>query len=316
MLVTIGISFFNDEADLPDALRSVYAQSFDDWELLLVDDGSTDRSPEIAAAVAAADPRVRFLRDGRNLRLGARLNQIADLAQGRFIARMDADDLMHPDRLRLQVSHLLENPGIDQLGSASYGMNDAYEIAGVRYFEVGPDPMRSLMRLRLISHPNILGPTEWFRRNRYDESLPRSCDMDLWARTCTTSRFDNLREPLMFRKMVPPADPEMIRRRVSRMYGTFQAQRKIYFRHAGEAGWPFALRAIGSVYAREAIYRLANLAGQGKRLREAGMMKGFDSRDPEMLRRGRLELERVLGTAVPGLDSRTRSAVPPSVGLF
>jgi glycosyltransferase involved in cell wall biosynthesis len=72
--MTIGIPFYNAEAYLGDAIRSIFAQTYHDWELILVDDGSTDRSLEIARAVR--DPRVRVISDGQNRRLPYRLNQI------------------------------------------------------------------------------------------------------------------------------------------------------------------------------------------------------------------------------------------------
>src|SRR4030066_138114 len=96
-LVTVGIPFFNNQDTLPDAIRSIFAQSFQDWELLLLDDGSTDGSLQIAQSID--DPRVRVISDGCNRKLPARLNQIIDLARGQYIARMDADDLCGITRL-------------------------------------------------------------------------------------------------------------------------------------------------------------------------------------------------------------------------
>ena len=95
--LTIGIPFFNAEATLLDAVRSVFAQTHQDWELLLVDDGSTDRSLELARSID--DPRVRVYSDGRNKRLAARLNEISRLARFDHVARMDADDVCLPERL-------------------------------------------------------------------------------------------------------------------------------------------------------------------------------------------------------------------------
>src|SRR5690554_4188978 len=90
--VSIGIPFFNAEAYLLDAIKSVFAQTHQNWELILLDDGSTDRSLEIARSID--DPRVRVYSDGQNKHLAARLNEIARLARYEYLARMDADDLM------------------------------------------------------------------------------------------------------------------------------------------------------------------------------------------------------------------------------
>src|SRR5690349_10645893 len=107
-LVTVGIPFFNNASSLSDALRSIFAQTFTDWELILADDGSTDESLSIARSVR--DPRVMVMSDGGNRGLVFRLNQITSAARGKYIARMDADDLSHPARLQRQVSLLERDP--------------------------------------------------------------------------------------------------------------------------------------------------------------------------------------------------------------
>src|SRR6516225_8834217 len=99
--VTVGISFKNPGPYFPLALQSVFAQSFTNWELLLMDDGSTDGSVEFARSLR--DPRVRVCTDGYCKNLNVRLNELVSLAGGRYFVRMDADDAMHPDRLKRQV---------------------------------------------------------------------------------------------------------------------------------------------------------------------------------------------------------------------
>ena len=121
-LITVGLPFFNNRRTLPDAIRSIFAQSLNDWELLLVDDGSTDGSLEFARAIR--DPRVRLVCDGSNRKLAARLNQIAELAPSEFIARMDADDLMHPNRLRRQIELFRGQPGLDVVGTAAFTIDE------------------------------------------------------------------------------------------------------------------------------------------------------------------------------------------------
>ena len=96
-MVTIGIPIFNAEATLLETVQSVISQTVRDWELILIDDGSRDGSLAIANSIQ--DPRIRVLSDGVNKGLPARLNQIVDEAKYDLIMRMDADDLMHPQRL-------------------------------------------------------------------------------------------------------------------------------------------------------------------------------------------------------------------------
>lgn len=103
-------------ATLPACLASVARQSWADYELLAIDDGSTDASPELVAAAARADGRIRLLRPGR-VGLVAALNLGLAEARAPLVARMDADDLMHPDRLGLQRDHLDANPELALVAS-------------------------------------------------------------------------------------------------------------------------------------------------------------------------------------------------------
>jgi len=132
MYISIGIPFFNAEKFLEDAIKSVLVQTFQDWELILVDDGSTDRSLEIARSFV--DSRIRIISDGYNRRLPYRLNQIISEAKYDIIARMDADDLMAVDRLEKQIKVLTKNPEIDLVVTSLYSIGNKNEILGKRIF--------------------------------------------------------------------------------------------------------------------------------------------------------------------------------------
>lgn len=194
--VTIGLPFFNDRSTLADAIRSVLAQSFTNWELLLVDDGSSDGSLELARLIR--DPRVRVLSDGVNRKLAARLNQIAREARGTLIARMDAGDLMHPERIARQVAAFSTRPDLSILGTATYTINERGVVMGVR----GDAPLDArpgaVLRHGLFIHPTVMMRTDWARLNRYDESLPRVQDLDLWYRIAGQASVHLLPEPLHF----------------------------------------------------------------------------------------------------------------------
>ena len=194
--VTIGLPVFNGRRWIADAVRSVFAQTCSEWELVLIDDGSTDGT--IDAVRGLEDPRVRVLRDGRNLGLCARLNQIASLARGPYLARMDADDLMHPERLERQLAFLRANPEVDLVDTAICTVDDDLTPLGIR----GERPLdarpEAVLRSGLLIHPTVMGRTEWFRRNPYDPVYVRAEDRELWIRTGAASRFARLGEPLLF----------------------------------------------------------------------------------------------------------------------
>ena len=99
-MLTIGLPFYNNEKTLADAIKSVLVQSYTDWELILTDDGSTDTSLSIANEFAKNDKRIIVISDSINKGLSYRLNQIADMTTTRYLARMDADDMMMPRKLK------------------------------------------------------------------------------------------------------------------------------------------------------------------------------------------------------------------------
>ncbi|MFH1281197.1 MAG: glycosyltransferase family A protein, partial [Candidatus Omnitrophota bacterium] len=129
-LVSIGIPFYNSAEFIKDAIRSVFAQTYKQWELILIDDGSSDDSLSIANSIQ--DSRVRVISDGKHVGLVGRLNQIIELSRGEYIARMDADDLMHPRRIELQACYLREHPQLDAAGSAMYSLARDYSVIGRR----------------------------------------------------------------------------------------------------------------------------------------------------------------------------------------
>lgn len=180
--VTIGIPFFNAEATLLDSVRSVFAQTHQDWELILLDDGSTDGSLEIARSID--DPRVRVYSDGQNKRLAARLNEMTRLAKHEYMARMDADDLMSPRRIERQLELLVSRSDIDLVATGVCSLSDDYRPVGIRPVAPGHavTPRGLLSGQSGILHGSVLGRREWFQRNPYKESLAKSQDTNLWVR--------------------------------------------------------------------------------------------------------------------------------------
>jgi glycosyltransferase involved in cell wall biosynthesis len=200
MPISIGIPFFNAEAYLADAIRSVFAQTYQEWELILVDDGSKDRSLEIAMSVR--DPRVRVISDGQNRRLPYRLNQISSEAKYELVGRMDADDLISPRRFEMQAGILNVHPNIDLVTTGMYSITYDNRPVGMRCSS--PDAVITGRGLLLgqcaIVHGSILGRRSWFLRNRYDASLNRAQDFELWLRAFSHNDFKLyvMSEPLYY----------------------------------------------------------------------------------------------------------------------
>ena len=195
--LTIGLPVYNAAPWLEEALRSIFAQSFGDWELLVVDDGSSDASAAIARQVR--DPRVRVFADGQHRGLAARLNQIAARARAPYVARMDADDMMHPQRLRLQMEFLEAHSEVDGVGCGLAILDRRGRPCGLRLL---PADHAAICRHPLkgigIVHASLVARTEWLRRHPYDERLRTCEDWGLWFSSYAESRFANLDRPLYF----------------------------------------------------------------------------------------------------------------------
>lgn len=203
--ISIGIPFFNAESYLSDAIKSVLAQSYPYWELILVDDGSSDKSLEIAKSFACKDSRIRVISDGKNKKLASRLNQIINEAKYNFIARMDADDLMSTDRLEKQIEVLKENPNINLVTTGCLTIGKNNELTGVR---LGKNiQMNAAMILNGVTnllHASMLARKEWCLRNLYNENRVIAQDYELWLTAAKKNDLDYivLEEPLYWYRVI------------------------------------------------------------------------------------------------------------------
>ncbi len=190
-LVSVILPFLNGGSAFAPALRSIQAQTYSNWELLLCDDGSTDGSLELAAALR--DSRVKVWSDGRTKGLAARLNECIELAKGDFIARMDADDISYPERFRHQVDFLVKNPQIDVVGCRMLIFGEDGDGLGKRpaslhHQEIVSNPASGFD----LAHPTWMARAAWYHRHQYDPQALRFEDVELLYRAYSTSQFANL----------------------------------------------------------------------------------------------------------------------------
>jgi glycosyltransferase involved in cell wall biosynthesis len=252
--VTVAMSVYNGGRELRLAVQSILDQTFDNWEMVIVDDGSTDGA--VAALVELDDPRIRVLADGRNLGLAARLNQIIGLAQTPYIARMDQDDIAHPERLARQLEFLSTHADLDLLGTRCLSMSEDQRIVGQLPFAETHDEICCHPWLGFhLAHPSWMGRTVWFRSHLYADPAPYCCeDQELLLRASATSRFHALREPLLaYRVRTKVPFSKLFRTRaalVTAQLGHFATLR--HFGDAGLASLTFLVRVVADV-ARELL---------------------------------------------------------------
>lgn len=193
--VTVLMAVHNGEQFLPEALDSVLAQSFDDFELLVVDDGSIDRSAAIVQALR--DPRVRLISQPSS-GLAAALNLGLEHARGEYIARHDDDDVSLPNRLERQVEYLDRHPDVALIGS-NYTIIDEVgtALAATRVFTHPDDVALALVLSNQFGHGSVM-----MRRSvvmsvgGYDCSADYVEDYDLWTRLSHVAQVANLAEDL------------------------------------------------------------------------------------------------------------------------
>jgi hypothetical protein len=200
--VSVVMPVHNGMPYLPAATDSILAQTFRDFELVVVNDGSTDATAEVLSAYAAQDARIRVLTNPENRGIVAALNLGLDASRGEFVARMDADDIASPDRLLRQVAFLDGHADHVLVGSSSSLIDATGKVTfrdvywrQVEYWE-----------MEWIGHffTVMLHPTAMFRASpvrrhglRYDERCRNAEDMDFFLRLLYLGKGMVLREPLL-----------------------------------------------------------------------------------------------------------------------
>ena len=226
----------NSEKTINSAIESVLKQTFEDWELILIDDGSTDDT--LAKMCGYHDKRILVYHDGNDKKsparvnptiasgkyaarkkgdtsyqLPARLNQAISIASGDFLARMDGDDVCYPKRLEMQLDYLRSHPDVDLVGGGLLLFRSEQNIIGKR---IPPENHNDICRRPYVgfpvAHPTFFGKGNWFRWHGYrDVAAAGRCeDQELLLRAFRTSRYANVpnivlayREQLDLGKMLP-----------------------------------------------------------------------------------------------------------------
>lgn len=195
-LVSVVMPVFNGAAFIGEAIQSVLDQTIDDFELLIIDDGSRDETLRIARSFV--DARIRILANPTNIGVGASSNRAMNAARGVFIARLDADDLCLPERFARQVAFLEARREIGLCGSA-------VEIFGqgptaVRWFPCEPDEIACRMVFTCpFSHSSVMMRTASLRKANllYREKMPYAEDWEFWSRCSRHFSMMNMAEVLV-----------------------------------------------------------------------------------------------------------------------
>jgi glycosyltransferase involved in cell wall biosynthesis len=199
--LTVAMPVFNGGRYLRLAVASIICQTFQDWELLIIDDGSTD--PAIPGLSDIVDSRVRIVRDDRNLGLAVRLNEAIGLARGEYFARMDHDDVSYPERFARQLALLEAEPKLDLVAVRALKIANNNDVLGrlpgpLTHSDICARPWLGFH----FPHPTWMGRTAWFHANRYATPGPFCCeDQELLLRSHAGSRFATIDQVLFAYRM-------------------------------------------------------------------------------------------------------------------
>ena len=197
VVVSVVLPVRDGEAFLAEAIESVLGQTLDELELVVVDDGSADSSREIADAFVARDSRVRVVTQPIPAGISRALNLGWRTATGRYVARMDADDVSLPDRLERQITFMTEHPDVGVVGGAVLLIDErGAHVGQIRYPATDAAIRARLVTANPFAHPSVvirreeLGRVGGYRLDHVE-------DYDLWLRLAPHTRFANLEEPVL-----------------------------------------------------------------------------------------------------------------------
>ncbi|WP_165699295.1 glycosyltransferase family 2 protein [Hymenobacter jejuensis] len=194
-LVSVVMPVYNTSDYVEEAILSILNQSFTDFEFLIFNDGSTDNSAEIIRSFK--DRRIRFYDHPLNTGYVVHLNKGIELSRGCFIARMDADDIAHPDRLKIQVEYLLAHPCVGVCGSQVRYIG---RHNGESAFPTDNDGIRiALMAYCSLWHPSVMIRKEVLTAHKltYDPDFLYTEDYDLWCKLTKVTQLVNLPDYLL-----------------------------------------------------------------------------------------------------------------------
>ena len=198
--ISVIMPIYNGGEYLPLAVESVLAQALADFELIIIDDGSTDNGPALLESFAKKDARIRLFSQP-NRGVTASLNRALAKARGKYLARMDSDDICVESRFALQAAALEAAPELGVLGGAALLINERGEAIAKQTYPRLRDKER-LLRGSLLCHPAVMGRAELFRAaGGYREYYKYCEDYDLWLRLSRLTEIDNLPDTLLHYRM-------------------------------------------------------------------------------------------------------------------
>jgi len=223
--ISVIMPVYNEpEIYLREAIESILNQTFKDFEFIIILDNPNNKKAEkIIKKYKQKDSRIVFLKNKENLGRGASRNKGIDIARGKYIAILDADDIALPERLEKQYTYMEKNKDVDLLFSWAYLIDEEGHI--LKEFKPERYKFRKIrkyfFREHLAIHPSMMIKSKILKKLRYNEELVRSQDYDLWIRSIINNyRFDVI-EKFLLKYRVPSRDNHMTRIQKQKLYSYY-----------------------------------------------------------------------------------------------
>lgn len=203
--ISVVMPVYNAEKYLSPAIESILKQSFKDFEFIIIDDASQDRSGKIIWEYAAGDDRIIVRRNDKNMKLSRTLNRGIELSRGEYIARMDADDIALIDRLEKQAAYMDKNITVGISGGTMNIINAPGKTIGIRRYHTSDASIRRhIFRYSPFSHPTVMIRKAVLQKaGLYNPDFNPAEDYELYFRIGVYSRFGNLPDSLIYYRIVP-----------------------------------------------------------------------------------------------------------------
>ena len=197
-IISVILPAYNASKTISEAIDSILSQSFKDWEMLVINDGSIDNTKDIIQGYT--DSRIKYIENEGNKGLVYSLNRGISLSQGVYIARMDADDICYPDRLAKQVSFMNAHPSVIVCGTQiEYFGSKLSNYRKLRFPCKNKELKSKLAISTCFAHPTVLIRRIVLEKNniKYDDNFKNAEDFSLWIDLSPFGEFANLPEKLL-----------------------------------------------------------------------------------------------------------------------
>ena len=192
------MAVYNEDQNLNETIQSILLQTYRNWELIIIDDFSKDKSKEIIKKYVNSDSRIKLIQNHKNIGLPASLNKGILCASGDYIARTDADDISISTRFQKQITFMEKHSSVDVLGTGAEIIDKKGDSYGyINMIENHSEIIKNISGKNLFFHPSVMIKKSFFDKvGLYEESLRKGQDLELWIRGLGFgAKYHNLKSP-------------------------------------------------------------------------------------------------------------------------